>query len=89
MSVEADARPQPTDDSGNRAWTQDVADMIAAAGLPWRVTAAWCSSATELLCVEVAHQSSGKSRLVTLRPSDFPTPLARREEVLRQLREAR
>jgi hypothetical protein len=70
-------------------WTDEVEGVVAAAGLPWRVTTAWVEQHTPLCCAELSDTRTGQQRRVILARDRFPTPPERRAEIVRQLQPAR
>ena len=68
-----------------KEWTREVERALAAAGLPWRVAAAWVEQVGSALCAELVDIRSGKERSIRLPALVFRTDKERREEIVRQL----
>ena len=66
-------------------WTDEVEGVIAAAGLPWRVTTAWVEQHSPMCSADLSDIRNGQQRRVTLARDRFPTPAERRAEIVRQL----
>lgn len=48
----------------------DAEARSAVAGSLWRVGSVWVEQATQLLCAEFVHASTGKSRFLKFQPAD-------------------
>lgn len=70
---------------GHGHWTEEAMRAATGAGLSWRLATAWCQQGRTVWCAEFTHQGSGKTRHVRLCSAQFPSPTARRAEIVRQL----
>ena len=73
---------------GDKRWTDEAGRAPAGAGLPWELSSAWCQQGGTICCAEFTHRGTGKMRQVSLCSTQFATPAARRDEVVRQLQTA-
>ena len=69
----------------DREWNEELSTIVASAGLPWRVSAAWVQSGRDTCGAELTHTSSGKVRSLAISLKEFPTKADRRGEIVRQL----
>ena len=68
-----------------RRWTEELSRALGGAGLPWRVSSAWCTG--DAYAAELTNIKSGASRDIQLSTLSFPSPTERRHEILRQLQD--
>jgi hypothetical protein len=69
----------------DKIWKAEVADALAATGLPWRVTAAWVEQGSSMCGADLTDTRTGKEQRIRLSVTQFPSPSDRRAEIRRQL----
>ncbi len=69
----------------DKAWKVEVADSIAASGLPWRVSAAWVNQGGVTCGAVLVDVRTGKERTVSLSHETHASAADRRAEIIRQL----
>ena len=79
------AAPKPLTDKQR---TEEVASPLAAAGLPW-IVRGLVRSGRDICTAEVTHQGPGRTRIVSISSTHFPTRWLRRAELVRLLRDGR
>ena len=68
-----------------KEWKEEVGRALAAAGLPWGVSAAWVQQNSFDCVAELVDSRSGKERSIKLSHQRFPTEAERRAEIVRQV----
>jgi hypothetical protein len=66
-------------------WNDEVSRAVERAGLPWTVFAAWTEQSSPMCCASLSDMRSGQERRISLARDRFPTEVARRAEIVRQL----
>ena len=69
----------------NKQWTAEVEDVVAASGLPWRVSSCWCEERTGARCADLVHTATGNPRHVTVSREHLDTAASRQAEIIGQL----
>jgi len=69
----------------DKMWKGEVADSLAASGLPWRVTAAWVSQGGVTCGALLVDVRTGKERSISLSHEACASAAGRRAEIIRQL----
>ena len=69
----------------DKDWNEELSTIVASAGLPWRVSAAWVRQDHDTCGAELTNTRTGTERALTMSLSEFPTRAARRAEIVRQL----
>jgi hypothetical protein len=69
----------------DKEWNEELSTIVASAGLPWRVSAAWVRQQHNTCGAELTNTRTGAERALTMPLNEFPTRAARRAEIVRQL----
>src|SRR5688572_2192368 len=80
-----DGNAYATEPMTDKEWNDELSTIVASAGLPWRVSAAWVRPDHNTCGAELTNTRSGSVRPLTMSLKDFPTRGARRAEIVRQL----
>ncbi len=67
-----------------KEWRAEL-DTALSAGLPWRVSSAWCHRGAPTCGAELTHTSSGRVKGISLPLSEFPNAAVRKAEIVRLL----
>ena len=70
-------------------WKEEVARVVASAGVPWVVKAAWIEKRSEAYVAELVDNRSGKERTIRFSGQQHGTAPERRAEILRLLQAER
>jgi uncharacterized protein YecT (DUF1311 family) len=73
----------------DKEWQEEVARVVASAGAPWVVRAAWIERRSEACAAELVDNRSGKEQTIRVSTQQYATAPERRAEILRLLQTGR